>query len=118
MGSQKNLSVFSIFDGYPAELIAEWCAVSVKSASLYKTGRRKASRQALRLFVLHRDGRVLSGVWRDCCIRGDRLIDPEDQGVTVGQLRAYWIAMQLAAEYARLLGPAQQERFYEALKIA
>jgi hypothetical protein len=57
-------------------------------------------------------------VWRDCCVRGDRLFDPEDRTVTLGQLRAYWIVMQLAAEYARLLGPDQQERFYEALKIA
>jgi len=61
---------------------------------------------------------VLSGVWRDCCVRGDRLIDPEDRGVTLGQLRAYWIVMQLAAEYARLLGPAEQQRFSEALRIA
>jgi hypothetical protein len=53
-----------------------------------------------------------------CCIRGDRLFDPEDRAVTLGQLRAYWIVMQLAAEFARLLGPAQQERFYEALKNA
>jgi hypothetical protein len=111
-------TVSRLFDGYPAELIAEWCAVSVKTAELYKAGSRKPSRQALRLFALFRDGRVLAGAWRDCCVRGDRLIDPEDQGLTLGQLRAYWIVMQLAAEYARMLGPAQQERFYEALKIA
>jgi len=101
MGSQKHPRVLSIFDGYSAALIAEWCAVSIKTATLYKSNWRKPSRQALRVFVLHRDGRVLSDVWRDCCVRGDRLIDPEDQGVTLGQLRAYWIVMQLAAEYAR-----------------
>lgn|ERR1700687_3465669 len=115
---ERPAAVFSIFDGYPAELIAEWCAVSRKTAELYKAGSRKPSRQALRLFALYRDGRVLSGAWRECSIRGDRLFDPEDCAVTLDQLRAYWVVMQLAAEYARLLGPAQQERFYEALKIA
>jgi hypothetical protein len=111
-------AVASIFDGFPAELIARWCAVSVKSARLYKSGARKPSRQALRLFSLYRNERVLTGVWAECSVRGDQLVDPEGQVVTVAQLRAYWIVMQLAAEYARLLGPAQQERFYEALKIA
>lgn len=111
-------TVSSFFYGYSAQQIAEWCGTSLKTAQLYKAGRRKPSRQALRLFSLFRDGRVLSGVWRDCCVRGDRLVDPEDQSVTLGQLRAYWIVMQLAAEYARLLGPDQQERYYDALQLA
>jgi hypothetical protein len=110
MGTVSNL-----FEGYPAELIAEWCAVSVKTAALYKAGTRKPSRQAIRLFALFRDGRVLAGAWRECCVRGDRLFDPDERAVTVGQLRAYWIVMQLAAEYARMLGPDQQERYYDAL---
>ena len=54
-------TVLNLFYGYPAELIAEWCAVSRKTAELYKRGVRKPSRQALRLFCLHRDGKILSG---------------------------------------------------------
>jgi hypothetical protein len=116
MGVRRAV-VLSIFYGYPAELIAAWCGVSRKTAALYKAGLRKPSRQALRLFTLHRDGRVLSGAWRDCSLRGELLVDPHGRTVTVGQLQAYWIVMQLAAEYARLLGPAEQRRFSEALKI-
>lgn len=99
-------TVLSIFYGYSPELIAEWCAVSRKTARLYQSGARKPSRQALRLFTLNRDGKIICGVWRQCCVRGDRLFDPEDRMVTLGHLRAYWIVMQLTAEYARLLGPA------------
>ena len=53
-----------VFYGYPDELIADWCAVSRHTAYLYKIGARKPSRQALRLFVLNRDGRVLDDTWK------------------------------------------------------
>lgn len=109
--------VSSIFEGYPAELIARWCAVSVKTAQLYKAGVRRPSRQALRLFSLHRDERVLTGPWADCSVRGAHLVDPEGQTLTLGQLRAYWIVMALAAELARQAGPEAQERYYEALGV-
>jgi hypothetical protein len=46
------------------------------------------------------------------------LVDPEGRTVTVGQLRAYWIVMQLAAELARQAGPDAQERYYRALGMA
>ena len=55
----------SIFYGYPDQLIARWCGVSVATARLYKSGARKPSRQALRLFALYRDGRVLDDHGRD-----------------------------------------------------
>lgn len=111
-------TVSSVFDGYPAVLIAEWCAVSLKTAELYKSGARKPSRQALRLFGLYRSERVLTGAWAHCTVRGDHLVDPDGQTVTVGQLRAYWIVMQLAAELARRAGPDAQEQYYEALACA
>ncbi|MGA8708257.1 MAG: hypothetical protein WB646_14870 [Steroidobacteraceae bacterium] len=46
------------------------------------------------------------------------MIDPDGATLTVGQLRAYWIVMQLAAELARKAGPEAQERHYRALGIA
>lgn len=107
-----------VFNGYTVEVIQRWCAVSPQTAYLYKIGARKPSRQSLRLFVLHRDGLVLSGAWAKCCVREDRLFDPDGQPITVSQLRAYLIVMQMAAEYARQLGPKQQLQFYEVLRLA
>lgn len=72
-----------LFYGYPPELIARWCSVSEQTALLYKTGARKPSRQALRLFVLHRDGRVFSSDWKDWAIHKDRLVNPERQKYTL-----------------------------------
>ncbi len=51
-------------------------------------------------------------------MRGDHLVDPEGQTVTVGQLRAYMIVMQLASELARRAGPEAQEQFFAALKVS
>lgn len=116
--ASQNLRVSSFFDGYSAECISEWCAVSLKTARLYKSGRRKPSRQALLLFTFRRQGRLLVGSWAQCSVRGDCLIDPDGATLTVGQLRAYWIVMQLAAELARKAGPEAQERHYRALGIA
>ena len=65
---------------YPHEFIARWCGVSEHTAYLYKFGARQPSRQALRLFTLHRDGRVLGP---------DKLISPEGKKTTHGQLNAY-----------------------------
>jgi hypothetical protein len=107
-----------VFNDYSVDLIQRWCAVSAQTAYLYKIGARKPSRQSLRLFTLHRDGQVLSGAWKSCCVREDRLFDPEGQPIAIGQLRAYQVIMHLAAEYARQLGPTQQLQFYEALKLA
>lgn len=47
--------VHSIFYSFPAHVIARWCGVSPVTASLWKQNKRKPSRQALRLFALHRD---------------------------------------------------------------
>ena len=53
------------FYGYPAELIAEWCGVSVGTAEHYKAGRRRPPTPVLRLFRLYRDGKVLDEDWND-----------------------------------------------------
>lgn len=90
----------SIFYGYPEQLIARWCGVSVSTARLYKSGVRKPSRQALRLFTLHRDGRVLGDEWKGFAVREGNLVDPQGQEFTAGQLNSHWLIVQLARELA------------------
>jgi len=106
-----------VFYGYPPELIARWCGVSAQTALLYKTGARKPSRQALRLFVLHRDRRVLGPEWNEWIVKGDRLVSPEQDEFTQGQLRAYILVMQLARELASK-DPTKLEQYYEILRSA
>jgi len=103
-----------LFYGYPPELIARWCAVSEQTALLYKNGTRKPSRQALKLFVLHRDGRVLGPEWREWSVHKNKLVSPEGQETTQGQLNAYWLVMQLARELTEKNPEARQE-FYRIL---
>jgi hypothetical protein len=79
---RKYASGNVLFYGYPPELIARWCGVSKQTAILYKTGVRKPSRQALRLFVLHRDGRVLGPEWGEWAVHKDKLVSPEGQETT------------------------------------
>jgi len=107
----------TIFYGYPPEQIARWCGVSEHTAYLYKIGTRKPSRQALRLFTLHRDGRVLGPEWRDWAINKDRLVSPEGQETTQNQLAAYWLIMQLARELASR-DPEAREEFNRLLRSA
>jgi hypothetical protein len=105
---------FSVFHGYPAELIAQWCGVDRATATLWKQNKRKASRQALRLFTLHRDGQILGDAWRGWGVRDDKIFDPDGYGTTEPQLRGYCIMMQYAAELARR-DPQEQERFFALL---
>ena len=107
----------AIFYGYPVELIRDWCHVSQQTAYLYKIGSRKPSRQALRLFILHRDGRVLGPEWRDWSVHKDKLVNPFGQESTHGQLNAYWLIMQLARELARDNQKATEE-FFRILRSA
>jgi hypothetical protein len=107
----------SIFYGYPEPLIARWCGVSVHTARLYKSGARKPSRQALRLFALHRDGRVLDDRWKGFAVRGDKLVDPQGQEFSPVQLEAHWLIVQLAHELARK-DPRDFEEYRRILRSA
>ena len=69
--------VLTAFYGYPAEIVARWCAVSLDTAKLY------------------------GDEWHGWAAREGKLIDPEGNSTTQAQLRAYWIVMQYAAELAR-----------------
>src|SRR5690606_41816395 len=78
-------NVFSIFYGYPVELISHWCRISPATAYKYKRGLIKPSRQAAKLFMLHTTGRVLGPEWRGWTVRGEKLISPENEGLTANQ---------------------------------
>ncbi len=91
-----------MFYSYPVALIASWCDVTVQTAASWKCGVAKPSRQALRLFELHRDGRILGGAeWDRWRVHGATLVDPEGNSTSQGQLRAYAIAIRLFLEMAR-----------------
>jgi len=107
----------SIFYGYPDQLIARWCGVSVATGRLYKSRSRKPSRQALRLFALYRDGRVLDDLWKGFGIRGDHLVDPEGHEFDPRQLRAHWLIVQLARDLASK-DPRDLEEYQRILRSA
>ena len=107
----------SIFDGFPAELIASWCAVSVATASGYKDGSRKPSRQALKLFSLYRQELVLGPAWRGFIVRDGTIVDPAGVATTRAQLEGYQMVMQWAAQVASR-APELQHEFYDLLKRA
>jgi hypothetical protein len=105
-----------MFYGYPPELIARWCGVSVATARRWKRA-GGASRSALRLFAAHRDQRVLDEYWIGWTLHKGVLTDPEGNSLTQGQLRAYGLVMQLVAELAKH-DPASRERYLAILKSA
>ena len=106
-----------LFYGYPPELIAQWCGVSRHTAYLYKIGARKPSRQAQRLFILHRDGRVLGPEWKEWKVHKNLLVSPEGQETTQGQLAAYWLVIQLASELTSK-NPEAREDYWRILRQA
>lgn len=117
VGRQRKSVANLLFYGYPPELIAQWCGVTVHTAYLYKIGARKPSRHVQRLFVMHRDGRVLGPEWREWKVHKDRLVSPEGQETTQGQLAAYWLIIQLASDLASR-DPEAREEYRRILKRA
>jgi hypothetical protein len=88
----------SPFYGYPAEVIAEWCGVSVGTAEHYKVGRRKPPTPVLRLFRLYRDGKVLGSGWAQYKVVDTKLFCPDGRFVTESHLSHFSIVCQLLKE--------------------
>jgi hypothetical protein len=86
------------FYGYPAELIAEWCGVSVGTAEHYKAGRRKPPTPVLRLFRLYRDGKVLDGAWSDFRVRKGMLIGNDCRPVRPSDIVLMGLVWQALSE--------------------
>jgi hypothetical protein len=112
-----SVTKFSVFYGYPAELVAQWCGVSLGVAKGYKSGRHKPSRASVRLFVLHRDGRVLGKSWEGWIATDDAIADPAGNVTTKRQLSSYSFVLQFAAAMAAR-DPETQKEWYELLKRA
>lgn len=88
----------SPFYGYPAEVIAEWCGVSVGTAEHYKAGRRKPPTPVLRLFRLYRDGKVLGHEWDGYKIVGDKLFLPDGRFATSTHIAHLSLMCHIVAE--------------------
>jgi hypothetical protein len=107
----------ALFYGYSPETIAQWCRVSEGTAYLYKIGHRKPSAQAVRLFVLHRDGRVLTDEWDGWKINLTGLVDPEGQETSRSLLRGYSLMMQFVRPlFEERWGTTGVKKYYELLE--
>lgn len=104
----RSRVISSVFYGIPAELIADWCGVSLETARRWKTGQTQPSASALKLFVLYRDRKVLNKEWDGWLINRETLVDPEGNATTQGQLRAYAHVYALCQELARGNDEAQK----------
>lgn len=104
-------NVLSLFYGYPAETIAKWCGVSLNTARAYKSGRRKPSAAVTRLFLLHRERRVLCTAWAGWIIKPDAIVDPEGNETTRIQLANYFWVMQFTRYWAGQWG--MRDEFYK-----
>lgn len=104
MPRSRSRPTAALFYGFPPELIARWCAVSKGTAYLYKIGQRKPSRQAVKLFVLHRDRQVLTPEWKGWLVKPDCLVDPEGNETTRNLLRGYGLLMQFVSFRAQDMG--------------
>lgn len=95
---RHDLAYITPFRFSTVEQIAEWCMVSRQTAYKYRAGVVAPSPRTLRLFRLHYDGRILGPDWDGFCVKGGVLWTPEDRPVNPGQLHAFALILQLAAE--------------------
>jgi hypothetical protein len=107
--------VLSIFYGYPAETISKWCGVSVNTANAYKAGRRRPSAAVTRLFMLHRERRVLGPAWRGWVVKHDSIVDPDGNETSRSQLHNYFWIVQFARHLAGEHGEETHREFYRLL---
>lgn len=116
MARKRSRPTPALFYGYPPELIAQWCHVSASTAYLYKLGQRKPSRQAVRLFVLHRDRRILTDEWKGWLVKPEVLVDPEGNETSRDLLRNYAVMLQFArALAADVRGRKGVDQFWRVL---
>lgn len=115
---ERHRVVSSVFYGYPAELVAAWCCVSVETAKRWKAGQSIPPPPALRLFQLHRSGKVLTdSAWDGWIVTDEKLVSPEGREVTQGDLRAQELLYQLLHELGRD-SPGFWERLEEIHRAA
>ena len=92
--------VFTIFHGYPAHLIADWCGVTLATARRYKSGKQKPPKPLAKLFLLHRDRQVLGPQWRGWIVKPEGIVDPDGNETSRSQLHNYFWIVQFARRMA------------------
>jgi hypothetical protein len=108
-----------LFYGYPAQVIAEACAVKLSTAHAYKSGRLKPGASVVKLWLLYRERLVLTAPWKGWIIKPDAIVDPEGNETSRNLLRGYAQILAWAHDLARRTGDEREiERFYELLKAA
>jgi hypothetical protein len=108
VGRPRNNGQLNMFYGYPAELIAEWCAVAVSTAYAYKTGHLKPSNPAAKLFRLHRDRMVLTPEWKGWFVTRGAIVDPDGHETPRNLLHNYFLMLQYCRELAGRTGDEQE----------
>lgn len=106
-----------LFYSFPPALIAEWCQITYQQATRLKRGECTPPKGTWRLFQLYSKHQVLTPEFRGWRVVGNKIIDPEGNATTAGQLRAYALMMQLMAELTRD-DQAKRDRFREILEVA
>jgi len=66
--------VLNMFYGYSAELVAAWCCVSHQTTDKYKRNALKPSKQAIALFCLHANKRIIPGDWQGWTFHDGKLL--------------------------------------------
>jgi hypothetical protein len=109
----------AIFYGVPAELIAQWCSVSMSTAYAYKSGRTKPGKQARALFKLHQERRVLTAEWDGWLVKPDGIVDPEGNETNRNLLRGYAQILAWAHDLAQRSGDEREiKTYWELLRAA
>lgn len=88
----------SPFYGYPAEVIADVCGISVGSAEHFKAGRRTPPTPVLRLFRLYRDGKILDDDWSEYKIVKGNMYGPDGRAVRPNHIALMGLVWQALAE--------------------
>jgi len=102
----------SPFYGYQAEVIAEWCGVSIGTAEHYRAGRRKPPTPVLRLFRLYRDQKVLSDEhWRGFRAIDDKIFPPKGRPFSISHFFLWELLWQALAE-------ADSKKYHQLLEKA
>lgn len=91
----------SCFYSYPAEVIAGWCVVTVRTAANWKSGASRPNAAQAALFALHAAEKVLdTRYWNGWVARRGVLVDPDGNECSQSLLRAYPIIVQYCRRLA------------------
>jgi len=119
VGRPRKHPSLSMFYGYPAELIADWCCVALSTAFAYKSGRLKPSKPVARLFRLHRDRLILPDEWRGWLVKPDAIVDPEGNETNRSALRNYQLMLAYFRNLAeRSADPHEMAKWCQFVRVA